>query len=154
MPNGHSKLHNDTTRLEHDKSVEMSYCMDDEFISGSTSVLCDLSNASQYFHNQHRSQLCYIFAVTSALRSAIRKYAEHHKIEKLRGIEYDRKSYNTMVRIFANCIYNKSLDGVVKNARLDYTVIQTQPGNVLDVIEDIVCNITYQNEYVTVINVE
>ena len=128
--------------LEHEKSVEVSYCMDDEFISCSESALCDLSNASRYFHNQGRSQLCYIFAITSALRSAIRHYAEQHQIDKLHGIEYDRKSHNNMVRIFANCVYYKSLDGIVNNARFDYTVIDTQPGSVNAAIEDIVCYIT------------
>jgi len=41
-----------------------------------------------------------------------------------------------MIRIFANCVFKQSLDGVVNNSRYDYSVMGRQPADVNIVIQE------------------
>ena len=107
--------------------------MDEDFIQSSFHYATHSDQLSRTIYNQHQSDLCVIYALCKALSSAMRSYCQSNGLPMP---EFDKQKGLSMIRIFATCVFAKSLDGVVKNARLNSLNKESQRSCIYDAVNE------------------
>jgi len=115
--------------------LECSSIMDD-LTQLNTDKKCTFPVATENFYSQGYSGLCSSFGIVSALRCAIRKYAEDNDIPELFALNYnDRSQHTNMIRLMGSHVHVTTMDGLAKNMRLNCRSMGCQEVDPAEIIQ-------------------
>ena len=117
--------------------LECSSIMDDDLVQLNNDQRCTLPVATENFYSQGYSSLCSFFAIVSAIRCAIRKYAKDYHIPELLRLNYsDRIQHTNMIRLMGSHVHPTTMDGLAKNMRMNLSHIGSQAASPVEIIQE------------------